>query len=407
MYIMNSILRNSIKLINKIPSRKYNTDILNLEKFISYEELSMKDQIGKYCTDNLLPGIINANRKGIFDKSIMKDFGNLGILGCTIPDYGCSGVSNIAYGLIAKEIEKVDSSYRSAYSVQSSLVMYPIWEFGSIQQKEKYLPLLASGDWIGCFGLTEPNAGSDPSNMTTRAELVDNKKYVLNGSKMWITNSPIADLLLVWAKTETNELGGFLIEKNTPGLSCTKIDSKLALRASETGDIVMNNVEIPKENRLPLTNSYKQPFMCLNNARYGIAWGTLGAAEFCLDFTRYYLLERNQFHIPLAGKQLLQKKLAEMITEISLAQSACLHVGQHKDNGELTPEMVSLIKRNSCMKSLEIANNCRDALGGNGISDEYHVMRHCNNLHAVNTYEGTADIHALILGRYITGIPAF
>lgn len=337
--------------------------------------------------------------------------GELGLLGATIKGYNCAGVSSVSYGLMAREVERVDSGYRSALSVQSSLVMFPIDAFGSAEQKEKYLPQLASGKMVGCFGLTEPNHGSDPEGMETKAILKDDGCYHLYGSKTWITNSPIADLLLVWAKVENGDIRGFLVEREDQSggasLATPEIQGKMSLRASITGMILMDGVRVPKENILPNVRGLKGPFSCLNNARYGIAWGTLGAAEFCLETARDYTLNRSQFGKPLAAMQLIQKKLADADTEIALALQAALRVGRLKDSGDWNPEMVSMIKRNSCGKSLQIARDCRDMLGGNGISDEYHVIRHLMNLEAVNTYEGTSDIHALILGRAITNIPSF
>lgn len=332
--------------------------------------------------------------------------GELGLLGATIKGYNCAGVSSVAYGLIAREIERVDSGYRSAMSVQSSLVMYPIYAYGSEAQRTKYLPKLAAGEWVGCFGLTEPNHGSDPAGMETNAKK-DGDVFVLNGSKTWITNSPIADVFVVWAKTEDGEIRGFILERGMEGLTTPYIQGKFSLRASATGMIMMEDVRVPAENMLPNVRGLKGPFGCLTNARYGISWGTLGAAEFCVAQARDYVLNRKQFGVPLARFQLVQKKLADAVTEISLGLQATLQVGRLKDSNALAPEMVSMVKRNSCGKSLAIARECRDMLGGNGISDEYHIIRHCMNLEAVNTYEGTHDIHALIIGRGITGIPAF
>lgn len=332
--------------------------------------------------------------------------GELGLLGATLKGYGCAGVSSVSYGLMAREVERVDSGYRSAMSVQSSLVMFPIYAFGSAEQKERLLPKLAKAELIGCFGLTEPNHGSDPSGMETKA-IDKGDHYLISGTKTWITNSPIADIFIIWAKDEAGDVRGFILEKGMGGLEAPPIHGKFSLRASSTGMILMDEVKVPKYNMLPGVKGLKGPFSCLSNARYGIAWGTLGAAQFCLDSTRDYLLMRNQFGRPLASNQLIQKKLADGMTEISLGLQACLQVGRLKDEGLWAPEMVSIIKRNNCGKSLEIARNCRDMLGGNGISDEYHVIRHVVNLEAVNTYEGTHDIHALILGRAITGIQAF
>jgi len=336
----------------------------------------------------------------------MNEMGALGFLGATIEGYGCAGVNYVSYGLIAREVERVDSGYRSAMSVQSSLVMHPIYAFGTEEQRLKYLPKLASGEWVGCFGLTEPDHGSDPAGMTTRAIAVPGG-YRLSGAKMWITNSPIADVLVVWAKTEDEVIRGFILEKGMKGLGAPKIEGKFSLRASATGEIVMEEVFVPEENLLPSVKGLRGPFSCLNSARYGIAWGSLGAAEFCWYAARNYTLDRRQFGRRLAANQLIQKKLVDMQTEITLGLHACLRLGRLKDMGRDTPEMVSILKRNNCGKALDIARAARDMHGGNGISDEYHVIRHVMNLEAVNTYEGTHDIHALILGRAQTGIAAF
>ncbi|GMH46633.1 hypothetical protein TrRE_jg13175, partial [Triparma retinervis] len=336
-------------------------------------------------------------------------FGSMGLLGPTLPPkYGCAGTNYVSYGLIAGEVERVDSAYRSAMSVQSSLVMYPIYAYGTEELRMRYLPELARGDMVGCFGLTEPNHGSDPSSMETRVKY-DNgtDEYVLNGSKNWITNSPIADVFIIWARDDSGRVQGFVVDRDTPGLTAPKISGKFSLRASDTGMIFLDDVRVPKSNHLPHVSGLGGPFGCLNNARYGIAWGALAAAEDCMDKAREYVLERKQFGSPLAANQLIQKKLADMATEISIGRQACLQVGRLMDTGSAAPEMISLIKRNSCGKSLAIARECRDMLGGNGISDEYHIIRHVMNLEAVNTYEGTHDVHALILGRAITGIPAF
>ncbi|XP_013410858.1 glutaryl-CoA dehydrogenase, mitochondrial [Lingula anatina] len=393
------------------PTAKFDYhDALNLESLLTEEEILLRDQFRSYCTDRLMPRIVEANRHEIFHREIIPEMGELGVLGPTIQGYGCAGTTSVAYGLIARELERVDSGYRSAMSVQSSLVMHPIYSYGSEAQKEKYLPRLAKGELIGCFGLTEPNHGSDPSGMETKATYNPaSKTFTLNGSKSWITNSPIADVFVVWAKTdsENNRVKGFILEKGMKGLSAPKIEGKFSLRASTTGQIVMEDVEVPEENMLPNVSGLAGPFGCLNSARYGIAWGTLGAAEFCYHTARQYVLDRKQFGKPLAKNQLIQKKLADMITEISLGLQSCVQVGRLKDDGKAAPEMISLIKRNSCGKSLDIARAARDMLGGNGICDEYHVIRHAMNLEAVNTYEGTHDIHALILGRAITGIQAF
>jgi len=358
-----------------------------------------------YAQDCLMPRVQEANRNEIFDRAIMNEMGEMGLLGATINGYGCSGVSSVSYGLIAREIERVDSSYRSAMSVQSSLVMLPIFEFGSEELKEKYLPKLAAGELVGCFGLTEPDHGSDPAGMETRA-VDDGDSYILNGRKTWITNAPIADVFVVWAKGEDGKLGGYIVEKDSPGLEAPKLNGKFSLRASITGQIFMDDVRVPKSQKLNV-EGFKGPFTCLNSARYGISWGALGAAEFCYAAARQYCLDRKQFGAPLASNQLIQYKLAQMATDISLGLQGCLQLGRLKDEGLLNPVMISITKRNSCGKALEIARIARDMLGGNGISDEYDIIRHSMNLEAVNTYEGTADIHALILGRAITGIPAF
>ncbi|XP_046578846.1 glutaryl-CoA dehydrogenase, mitochondrial-like [Haliotis rubra] len=384
-------------------------DALNLNSLLTEEEIIVRDQFRSYCQEKLMPRILLANRNEVFDPAIMREMGELGVLGPTIQGYGCAGLSSVGYGLLARELERVDSSYRSAMSVQSSLVMWPIYAYGTEEQRQKYIPKLARGELIGAFGLTEPNHGSDPSSMETNAKYNSSKKtFVLNGSKSWITNSPIADVFVVWAKSDVNnKIRGFILEKGMKGLSTPKIEGKFSLRASITGQIVMEDVEIPEENLLPAASGLGGPFGCLNNARFGIAWGSLGAAEFCLETARQYTLDRKQFGKPLAKNQLPQKKMADMLTEISIGLQSCLQVGRLKDQGRATPEMISLIKRNSCGKALEIARNSRDMLGGNGISDEYHVIRHVMNLESVNTYEGTHDIHALILGRAITGLQAF
>ncbi len=370
------------------------------------EERMIRDTARKYCQDKLMPRILEANRNETFERSIMTEMGNIGLLGATIPEeYGGAGLNYVSYGLIAREVERVDSGYRSAMSVQSSLVMHPIYAYGSEEQRKKYLPKLASGEWVGCFGLTEPNHGSDPSSMETRAKKVDGG-YILHGNKMWITNSPIADVFIIWAKLD-GEIHGFILEKGMKGLSAPKIEGKFSLRASITGEIVMEEVFVPAENLLPNVSGLKGPFGCLNKARYGIAWGALGAAEFCWHAARQYTLDRPQFGRPLAANQIIQLKLANMMTEITLGLQGALRVGRLMDEDKSTPEMISLIKRNSCGKSLDIARMSRDMHGGNGISDEFHVIRHVMNLEAVNTYEGTHDIHALILGRAQTGIQAF
>ena len=381
-------------------------DPLLLDTFLNEDERIIRDTAHQYCQQRLQPRVLAANRHEQFDREIMNELGELGLLGCTLPEeYGCAAVNHVAYGLVAREIERVDSGYRSAMSVQSSLVMYPIFAYGSEAQKQKYLPKLATGEWVGCFGLTEPDSGSDPASMTTRATAVDGG-YQLTGNKMWITNSPIADVFVVWGKLD-GVIRGFVLEKEMPGLSAPKIEGKFSLRASITGEIVMDQVFVPEENLLPNVTGIKGPFGCLNKARYGIAWGALGAAEFCWHAARQYTLDRKQFGRPLAATQLIQKKLADMQTEISLGLSACLQAGRLMDQQQLAPEAISLIKRNSCGKALDIARQARDMHGGNGIADEFHVIRHVMNLEAVNTYEGTHDVHALILGRAQTGLPAF
>ena len=370
------------------------------------EERMIRDTARKYCQDKLMPRVLEANRHEVFHREIMNEMGSMGLLGSTIPEeYGGAGLNFVSYGLVAREVERVDSGYRSAMSVQSSLVMHPINAYGSEEQKKKYLPKLASGELVGCFGLTEPNHGSDPGSMETRAKKVDGG-YIVHGNKMWITNSPIADVFIVWAKLD-GEIRGFILEKGMKGLSAPKIEGKFSLRASSTGEIVMDEVFVPEENLLPNVSGLKGPFGCLNKARYGIAWGALGAAEFCWHAARQYTLDRPQFGRPLAANQLIQLKLANMMTEITIGLQSVLRVGRLMDEDKSTPEMVSLVKRNSCGKALEIARHSRDMHGGNGISDEYHVIRHVMNLEAVNTYEGTHDIHALILGRAQTGLQAF
>jgi glutaryl-CoA dehydrogenase len=381
-------------------------DPLLLEDQLTDDERMVRDAARDYCQGRLVPRILEANRHERFDREILNEMGGLGFLGSTIEGYGCAGVNHVCYGLIAREVERVDSGYRSAMSVQSSLVMHPIHAYGSEEQRRKYLPKLATGELVGCFGLTEPNHGSDPGGMQTRARAADGG-YVLHGAKMWITNSPIADVFVVWAKDDEGEIRGFVLEKGMKGLSAPKIEGKFSLRASITGEIVMDDVFVPAGNLLPDVKGLKGPFGCLNKARYGIAWGTLGAAEFCWHAARQYTLDRKQFGRPLAANQLIQKKLADMQTEITLGLQAALRLGRLMDDGRATPEMVSLLKRNSCGKALDIARVARDMHGGNGIADEYHVIRHVMNLEAVNTYEGTHDIHALILGRAQTGIQAF
>jgi glutaryl-CoA dehydrogenase len=381
-------------------------DPLLLDEQLTDEERLVRDSTRAYCEEKLLPRIVDANRHERFDREILNEMGALGLLGATLDGYGCAGVNHVCYGLIAREVERIDSGYRSAMSVQSSLVMYPIHAYGTEMQRQKYLPQLATGERVGCFGLTEPNHGSDPGSMQTRARKIADG-YVLHGSKMWITNAPIADLFVVWAKDDDGDIRGFLLEKGMKGLSAPKIEGKFSLRASVTGEIVMDDVFVPDENLLPNVKGLKGPFGCLNKARYGIAWGVLGAAEACWHAARQYTLDRQQFGRPLAANQLIQWKLANMQTEIALGLEAVLRVGRLTDAGRASAEMVSLIKRNSCGKALEIARTARDMHGANGIADEFHVIRHMMNLEAVNTYEGTHDIHALILGRAQTGIPAF
>jgi glutaryl-CoA dehydrogenase len=366
----------------------------------------VRDTAHDYAQGKLLPRVIQSFREEKTDPAIFTEMGALGLLGSTIKGYGCAGLGYVSYGLIAREVEGVDSGYRSMMSVQSSLVMHPIHAYGTEEQRKKYLPKLATGEWIGCFGLTEPDHGSDPGSMVTKAKKVSGG-YVLNGAKTWISNSPIADVFVVWAKTDDGVIRGFVLEKGMKGLSAPKIHGKMSLRASITGEIVMDNVEVPEGALLPNVEGLKGPFGCLNNARYGIAWGAFGAAETCWHAARDYTMERKQFGRPLAANQIIQLKLANMQTEISIGLQACLRVGRLKEEGRATPEMVSLIKRNSCGKALEIARVARDMHGGNGIHEEFHVMRHLINLETVNTYEGTHDIHALILGRSQTGIQAF
>jgi glutaryl-CoA dehydrogenase len=377
-----------------------------LDDQLTEAERLVRDSARDYCQDKLMPRILEANRHEKFDREILNEMGALGFLGSTIDGYGCAGVNYVSYGLIAREVERVDSGYRSTMSVQSSLVMHPIHAYGTEAQRQKYLPKLATGEWVGCFGLTEPDHGSDPGGMKSRAKRT-NDGYLLTGSKMWISNSPIADVFVVWAKTEDNVIRGFILERGMKGLSTPKIEGKFALRASITGEVVMDSVPVPEENLLPNVQGLGGPFGCLNNARYGISWGALGAAEFCWHAARTYTLERTQFGRPLAANQLIQKKLADMQTEISIGLQSCLRVGHLKDEGRAAPELISLIKRNSCGKALDIARQARDMHGGNGVSDEFHVIRHVMNLEAVNTYEGTHDIHALILGRAQTGIQSF
>ncbi len=396
-----------------MPSQFQWDDPFLLEDQLSEEERMVRDLARDYCQSKLLPRILQANRSETFDRAIYSEMAELGMLGATLPEeHGGAGLNYVAYGLIAREIERVDSGYRSAMSVQSSLVMYPIYAYGTAAQREKYLPKLVNGEWIGCFGLTEPNHGSNPGGMETRATKVDGG-WSLHGNKTWITNSPIADVFIVWAKTYGDDSGsdgairGFILERGMAGLSTPAIEGKFSLRASSTGEIVLDEVRVPDENLLPKASGLKGPFGCLNRARYGIAWGALGAAEFCWHAARGYTLERTQFGRPLASNQLIQFKLANMMTDITLGLQGALRVGRLWDEGKARPEMISLVKRNSCGVALEIARVSRDMHGGNGISDEFHVIRHVMNLEAVNTYEGTSDIHALILGRAQTGIQAF
>ncbi|HEX9391228.1 MAG TPA: acyl-CoA dehydrogenase [Usitatibacteraceae bacterium] len=385
-------------------------DALLLDDQLSDEERMVRDQAHAYCQDKLQPRVLKANREEVFDREIMNEMGELGLLGSTIDGYGCAGVNHVCYGLVAREVERVDSGYRSAMSVQSSLVMHPIHAYGNEAQREKWLPRLATGELVGCFGLTEPDAGSDPSSMTTRAKKVDGG-YLLHGAKMWITNSPVADVFVIWAKTPSDdgkeEIRGFVLEKGMKGLSAPKIEGKFSLRASITGEVVMDQVFVSVENLLPNVKGLKGPFGCLNKARYGISWGAMGAAEFCWQAARQYTMDRMMFGKPLAATQLIQKKLADMQTEITLGLQGALRLGRLLDEGRATPEMISLMKRNNCGKALDIARTARDMHGGNGIADEYHVIRHMMNLEAVNTYEGTHDVHALILGRAQTGLNAF
>ncbi|MFN7221685.1 MAG: acyl-CoA dehydrogenase [Burkholderiales bacterium] len=393
--------------MNDKPNFKWD-DALLLDDQLTDDERMIRDQAHAYCQEKLMPRVLQANREEIFHREIMNEMGELGLLGPTIDGYGCAGVNYVSYGLVAREVERVDSGYRSAMSVQSSLVMHPIYAYGNEAQREKWLPKLATGELVGCFGLTEPGAGSDPSSMITRATKVDGG-YIVHGAKMWITNSPIADVFIVWAKdtSDGDAIRGFVLEKGMKGLSAPKIEGKFSLRASITGEIVMDQVFVPDENLLPNVKGLKGPFGCLNKARYGISWGALGAAEFCWMQARQYTMDRMMFGKPLAATQLIQKKLADMQTEISLGLQASLRVGRLMDEGRAAPEMISLVKRNNCGKSLDIARVARDMHGGNGVADEYHVIRHVMNLEAVNTYEGTHDVHALILGRAQTGLNAF
>jgi glutaryl-CoA dehydrogenase len=401
-------LHNGKKIMK--PSFQWN-DPFHLNSQLSEDERAIVDAAHDFCQEKLQTRVLMASRHEKFDREIMNEFGSMGFLGSTIEGYGCAGLNYVSYGLVAREVERVDSGYRSAMSVQSSLVMHPINEYGSDAQRQKYLPKLATGEWVGCFGLTEPNHGSDPAGMITRAKPVDGG-FIMKGAKMWITNSPIADVFVVWAKLEgegdgQSAIHGFILEKGMKGLTAPKIEGKMSLRASITGEIVMDDVFVPQENMLPNVSGLKGPFGCLNKARYGIAWGALGAAEDCWHRARQYTLDRVQFGRPLAQNQLIQKKLADMQTEIALGLQGCLRVGRLMDEGQAAPEMISLIKRNSCGKALDVARMARDMHGGNGIHDEYHVIRHMINLETVNTYEGTHDVHALILGRAQTGLQAF
>ena len=401
-----------------MPSKFQWDDPFAFDSQLEEDERAVRDAAHAYCQERLQTRVLMAARHERFDREIMNEMGALGLLGTTIDGYGCAGLNHVCYGLVAREVERVDSGYRSAMSVQSSLVMHPIHAYGSEAQRQKYLPRLATGEWIGCFGLTEPNHGSDPAGMLTRARPVDGG-YLLKGSKMWITNSPIADVFIVWAKKEEADgtgswtaggqesIHGFILERGMKGLSAPKIEGKMSLRASITGEIVMEDVFVPEANLLPGVSGLKGPFGCLNKARFGIAWGALGAAEFCWHAARQYTLDRQQFGRPLAQNQLIQKKLADMQTEITLGLQSVLRVGRLMDEGRAAPEMISLVKRNSCGKALDIARQARDMHGGNGIHDEYHVIRHMINLETVNTYEGTHDVHALILGRAQTGLQAF
>jgi len=381
-------------------------DALFLDDQLTDEERMIRDAARDYCQDKLMPRILEANRHEKFDREILREMGEMGFLGCTLDGYGCAGIGYVAYGLIAREVERVDSGYRSAFSVQSSLVMFPIHAFGTEEQKQKFLPKLGSGELVGCFGLTEPDAGSDPASMKTRAKKTEGG-YILSGAKMWITNATIADVFVVWAKDDEGQIRGFILEKGMKGLTAPKIEGKFSLRASDTGEISMQDVFVPEENAFPDIRGLKGPFLCLNNARYGISWGALGAAEFCWHAARQYALDRMIFGKPLAATQLVQKKLADMQTEITLGLQGALRLGRLKEEGRGAPEAISMMKRNNCGKALDIARVARDIHGGNGIADEYHVIRHVMNLESVNTYEGTHDIHALILGRAQTGLQAF
>jgi glutaryl-CoA dehydrogenase len=407
---MNDASNNAVAALTTRPASHFSPfawdDALRLDTALSEDERAIRDSAHDFCQEKLFPRVLMANRHEKFDREIMNEFGEMGFLGATLDGYGCAGVNYVSYGLISREVERVDSGYRSAFSVQSSLVMYPIYAFGTEEQRQKYLPKLRTGEFVGCFGLTEPDAGSDPASMRTRAKKVDGG-FLLNGSKTWITNAPIADVLVVWAKDDAGDIRGFILERGMTGLTQPKIEGKFSLRASVTGMIMMQDVFVPAENQFPEVKGLRGPFSCLNNARYGIAWGSLGAAEFCWHAAREYTLQRMMFGRPLAATQLVQKKLADMQTEITLGLHAVLRLGRLMDEHDAAPEMISLLKRNNCGKALDIARVARDMHGGNGIVDEYHVIRHVMNLETVNTYEGTHDVHALILGRAQTGLSAF
>jgi glutaryl-CoA dehydrogenase len=401
---MNAITPTSLK--KPVMAPFHWDDALMLDGQLSEDERAIRDSAHQFCQEKLFPRVLMANRHEKFDREIMNEFGEMGFLGATLDSHGCAGVNYVSYGLMAREVERVDSGYRSAFSVQSSLVMYPIHAFGSEEQKDRFLPKLRTGEFVGCFGLTEPDAGSDPASMRTKASTVQGG-FLLNGSKTWITNAPIADVFVVWAKDDAGDIRGYILEKGMTGLTAPKIEGKFSLRASITGMIMMQDVFVPEENMLPKVKGLRGPFSCLNRARYGISWGALGAAEFCWHAARDYTMQRMMFGRPLAATQLIQKKLADMQTEITIGLQAVLRLGRLMDSHEAAPEMISLCKRNSCGKGLDIARVARDMHGGNGIADEYHVIRHVMNLEAVNTYEGTHDVHALILGRAITGLSAF
>lgn len=381
-------------------------DALLLDDQLSEEERQIRDSIASFAQAELMPRILKWNREETFDPDIMKEFGSLGILGATIPDYGCAGIGRVAYGLACRELERVDTAFRSAVGVQTGLAMSAIYDFGSAEQKNRFLPGMREGSLIGCFGLTEPDHGSDAGSLQTRAKTCDGG-YKLNGTKVWITHSPVADLLIVWARDDSGSIGGFILERGMKGLETPKIEGKFGVRASPTGFIMMDDVFVPEENRMPNANGLGAPLTCLNNARFGICWGALGAAEFCWQATRQYVIDRKQFGRPLAANQMIQRKLADMQTEISIGLQAVLRVSRLADESKASPEMISLVKRNSTGKALEVVRHCRDMHGGNGIIDEYHIIRHLGNMEAINTLEGTADIHALILGRAQTGIQAF